>query len=146
LLDRGANPSFEGYGLAPALHWAAFSGHHDVVELLLSRGADPEQTERRYGCKYRMFAVRAPIDDPWLAAFRRAITGDPSLVHERDATWGPPLHAAAARGLPEHAQLLLESGADAHALDYAGRTVLECVALTENREGAEKIRALLQSG
>jgi ankyrin repeat protein len=146
LLDHGANPSFAGYAVAPALHWAAFSGHHDVVELLLARGADAEQIDGRFRCKYRQFAVRGPIEDPWLAALKRALAGDPSLVHERDATWGPPLHAAAARGLVEHVRLLLESGADVRALDHAGRTVLECVALAENREGAEKIRALLQSG
>jgi ankyrin repeat protein len=63
-----------------------------------------------------------------------------------DDTWGPPLHAAAARGLVEHVQVLLKAGADARALDHAGRTALECVAMTENREAAEKIRALLQSG
>ncbi len=54
--------------------------------------------------------------------------------------------AAAARGLFEHVQVLLETGADAGALDHAGRTVLECLALTENGEGADKIRLLLQSG
>jgi len=35
-------------GLTP-LHYAAWKGHHKVVELLLEHGADPNMQENKYG-------------------------------------------------------------------------------------------------
>jgi len=145
LLDRGADPTFEGFARAPALHWAAFSGNHALVLLLLERGADPEQRDGTYSCTYRQFGVRNPIEWRWLGALERALAGDPSLANECDANWGPPLHAAAAMGLDEHVHALLVAGADPRLLDHAGRTVLDCARSATKPEAAARVLAMLES-
>jgi ankyrin repeat protein len=145
LLDRGADPAFEGFIRAPALHWAAFSGNHSLVLLLLERGANPEQRDGTYQASYRQFGVRNPIEWGWLAALQRALAGDPSLVNERDSNWGPALHAAAAKGLDGHVHALLAAGADPRALDHAGRSALECARSAEHAGAAARVVAMLQS-
>jgi ankyrin repeat protein len=145
LLERGADPSFEGFARAPALHWAQFSGNQLLVSLLLARGADPEQRDGTYACSYRQFGVRNPIEWGWLAALERALSGDPSLVNEQDASWGPPLHVAAAKGLAEHVHALLNAGADPRALDHAGRSTLECARAAPEAAASARIAAMLES-
>jgi ankyrin repeat protein len=145
LLDRGADPAFEGFARAPSLHWAAFSGNHALVLLLLERGADPTQRDGTYSCTFRQFGVRNPIEWHWLSALERALTGDPSLANEYDAVWGPPLHAAASKGLDEFVHVLLDAGADPRALDHAGHTALECARSATNPEARARIVAMLES-
>lgn len=125
LLARGGDPGFEGFNRSPALHWAAFSGNRAVVELLLANGADPEQRDGTYGCRYRQFAARNAIEWAWLGALERTLGGDATLANEQDASWGPPLHEAAERGLDEHVETLLLHGADPNALDASGQNALE---------------------
>ncbi len=144
LLDRGADPAFEGFALAPALHWAAFSGNHALILLLLERGADPEQRDGTYSCTYRQFGVRNPIEWEWLGALERALSGDRSLANEHDAVWGPPLHVAATKGLDEHVHALLAAGADPRLLDHAGHTALDC-ARNASSPAAARIIAMLES-
>lgn len=50
-----------------------------------------------------------------LAALRRLLKGEPSLVHARDKDGSTPLHWAAWRGQVEAARVLLESGAEVNA-------------------------------
>ena len=145
LLDRGADPSFEGYVGAPALHWAAFSGNRQLVQLLLDRGADPAQRDLRLNATYRQFAVRVPIEWAWLSALERALAGDASLANERDDAWGPALHVAAAQGLDEHVHALLAAGADVRALDHAGRTAAEAASEAENSAAQSRILAMLKA-
>jgi ankyrin repeat protein len=146
LLDHGADPSSnDGYVHASALHWAAFAGNRALVDLLLERGANPKRVDAQYKCEYREFAVRNPIEWSFLRALKNAIAGDPSLVNERSPTWGPPLHAAAAKGLVDHVAFLLDAGADAQAVDFAGRTVLECAELAEDRDAAERLTHILRN-
>jgi len=53
------------------------------------------------------------------------------------------LHAAAEKGLLEHVKVLLEAGADARAVDYAGRSVRACAELGKDAKVAAEIRTLL---
>ena len=145
LLDRGASPAFEGFARAPALHWAACSGNPALVLLLLERGADPEQRDGTYSCTYRQFAVRNPIEWGWLSALQRALSGDRSLANEHDASWGPPLHAAAAKGLDGHVHALLAAGADPRALDHTGQSALDCARSAAKPAASERIVAMLES-
>ncbi len=144
LLERGADPHFEGFNRTPALHWAAFSGNPALVQLLLEHGADSAQRDGTYQCGYRLFAVRNPIEWAWLAALERALSGDPTLANEHDASWGPPLHAAAEKGLDEHVQALLERGADPQARDAAGQSALDRAQHAENPKARARVVAVLE--
>ncbi len=144
LLERGADPSFEAYDAAPALHWAAFSGDRALVELLLAHGANPKQLDGHLHADYRVFAIRKPIEWAWLAPLRRVLAADPTLVHERREQWGPPLHAAAEKGLVEHARQLLAQGAEVRVRDHAGRSFEECVARVEDSEARAQLLALIE--
>ena len=62
-----ADPAFEGYARPPALHWAAFSGNHALVQLLLERGADPQRVDPPFRSA---FLGRAPRRFPYPRAAR----------------------------------------------------------------------------
>ncbi len=145
LLERGADPSFEGFNRTPALHWAAFSGNSAVVALLLAHGADPEQRDGTYHCRYRQFAVRNAVEWSWLSALQRALAGDATLANEHDASWGPPLHVAAERGLDDHVEALLVSGANPNALDASGQSALERAQRAENASARARVVSLLEA-
>jgi ankyrin repeat protein len=89
--------------------------------------------------------VRTPLLWQQPVALARVIRADPLLVHEQSEHFGPPLHAAAELGLDEHVKLLLEAGADPKALDYAGRTALDCARLAEDVEASARVMALLEA-
>lgn len=62
--------------------------------------------------------------DPGLLGYvREKLIADPSLPHERYAT-RTMLHMAAASGVPDMVELLLQLGADPHARDGSGHTPL----------------------
>ena len=110
---RQNNPNstghFETYEAKDVLPDMSFLEMLDVVnEGIIERGADPTQRDGTYSCTYRQFGVRNPIEWQWLGALQRAVTGDPSLSNEHDASWGPPLHAAASKGLDEFVHLRVE--------------------------------------
>lgn len=144
LLDHGADLSFEAYAAAPALHWAAFSGHRALVTLLITRGANPQQLDGQHHADYREFSIRIPIEWSWLTALHRVLTTDPTLANEHRPTWSPPLHAAAEKGLIDHVRTLIEHGADITARDFANRTFAECAALAEDVDVRGKLVALAE--
>jgi ankyrin repeat protein len=145
LLDRGADPNFLGFNGAPVLHWAAFSGNQALVRLLLERGADPQRLDGSYRATYRVFGVRNAIEWSLHHALSRILAGDPSLARERDASWGPPLHAAAEKGLDDHVQTLLEYGADPLETDATGRTALERARAAVDASARARVVAMLEA-
>ena len=58
--------------------------------------------------------IFAPTFHGDVAAVKRILDGDPSLVAVRDAKNLTPLHVAASRGQSDVAQLLIDRGADVH--------------------------------
>jgi ankyrin repeat protein len=161
LLDAGAEVDALGEGanngLCTPMTMAAWGGHAPMIELLLSRGADPngapEQVARRHrpidtaarhghtaavetlieaGAEYSlehllMVGARARVE--------RILAADPGAA-ARLLDGGTPLHLALTSS-PGAAllELLLEHGADVAAQDAVGRTALH-VAIENQLPGA----------
>ncbi len=145
LLDRGADPNFVGFNRAPVLHWAAYSGNQALLRLLLERGADPHAVDGAYRATYRVFAVRIAIEWSVHKVLLRVLSGDPALSRERDVAWGPPLHAAAAQGLDDHVQTLLEYGADPLEVDASGRSALDCARAAADAAARARVLSMLEA-
>jgi cytohesin len=154
LLDAGADPAaMNGCGGSAAdwygenapvwcgetpLHAAVYGRYADVVELFLSRGADPNT---RNADRETPLHVAALVGDAAIAALLIGRGADPNA---RDNSGRTPLHHAARRRRGAKAvRLLVESGAEVDARDYAGKTPLHVAAENLN-VGA--IKELLRAG
>ncbi|XP_036401237.1 ankyrin repeat domain-containing protein 50-like [Megalops cyprinoides] len=146
LLDSGASVNqadpADGRTL---LAGAAQTGAGDVVELLLSRGADPGigdhqgQTPLTLAARQgHVRALRALLD--W--AGRRGAEGA-ALVDRADSEGWTPLRSAAWGGHGEAVRLLLAAGAEVDGCDGEGRTALRAAAWGGHEE---ILRTLLEHG
>jgi len=119
LLDHGADPNIRGGTSelhATPLIFAASSGSVEVVELLLSRGADIEAIDS-HGA--------TAIDDAAGADKLKMVAllaGAGADVNARRPDGDTPLHFAAYRGHTDVVRLLLALGADPSAKNNAGQT------------------------
>lgn len=109
-----------------------------IVELLLTRGADPQA--RANGTSALTWAARA--DD--LAVVERLIAAGCPLDAEPEHTG--PLHAAVARGNLELVERLLEHGADVEAVDRGPFGTLGPLHLAAIYDHPDIVRALLERG
>jgi ankyrin repeat protein len=150
LLERDAALSRAEYWYTPAIHFAVREGHADAVRLLLDAGADPEwnglhdvslivmardrghervatllEQERDRRGRVLATPTRHPIheaigrDDA--AEVRRLLDAAPDAVDIGDEIGASPLHRAVGRGACELVTLLLERGADVHAVLSSAR-------------------------
>ena len=101
---------------AVGLHSAAERGQLEVVEALLSAGADPEYQPRTW----LAFTAGTPLYEAAARGHRSVVTAllsagaDPRTGAKR---WDTPLHGAARGGHAEVIRLLLAAGADLYAQD-----------------------------
>jgi ankyrin repeat protein len=145
LLDRNPRLARAEYWYSPAIHFAARQGHIDAARILLEAGADPESNglndrsliemarERGHAQIARMLelaresrgravAQRAdhPIHDAAACGnvdgVRTLLDADVRLVDLADALGGTPLHRAVLGGSPDVVTLLLDRGANIHAV------------------------------
>ncbi|KAM0843914.1 hypothetical protein ACQ4PT_057402 [Festuca glaucescens] len=133
LLDHGADLHQKRQGNVTLLHSAAIRGHSEIVEFLLSRGADVN-------------AISVTGTPLCVASFKgHASTVKILLQHNADgganvssASPGDnPLVKAAEKGLTEAIKCLLEAGANANVLDMYGRLPIELAAEYGTREDVE---------
>jgi ankyrin repeat protein len=129
LLDSGCDPNVvnPGIGNTP-LYNACFSNRPDVVGLLVSKGANPNQriTYRspvdgrvEDGLVVLMLAQSAEVMTALLAA-----GADPNVT---DSVGNTPLMRCALIAPPEAIELLLRAGADAAAQNADGRSAADLV-------------------
>jgi ankyrin repeat protein len=115
LLDGDADPDAEFNGADPVTA-ARDRGHEAVARLL-------EDARIRRG-RARPAAADHPIHDAaaagGIARVRALLDAEPGLVHLSDRSGSTPLHRAVAASAREAASLLLDRGADIHALHGAG--------------------------
>ena len=120
-----------------ALHSAAHWGHEEVVQLLLSSGADATLRNDDGQTALHCAAYRGHEEMVQLLLSSGA---DVSLVDKDGQT---ALHRAALHDHKEVVQLLLSSGADATLRNDDGQTALHCAAY---RGHEEMVQLLLSSG
>ena len=186
LLERDVGLSRAEYWYTPAIHFAVREGQVEAVQLLLDAGADPEWNGLHDGSLIVMARDRGHAEiarlleeardrrgrvmpgsdsDPIHAAItrndtkqvRRLLDADPGLVDVGDAKGASPLHRAVGRGVHELAALLLDRGANVHAVLSSARglgggfwTDLQAIdlAIWDGRRPGDRriIRLLLEHG
>ena len=117
-----------------ALVWAVRCARADVVEMLLSRGADPFQVNSSGQTALHMAAMHDHTSIPMLL-------GLGINVNLRD-NWGQTAMHLAARRCHVHPSLyispLLDAGADINAQEGKGRTALHAACIEEDNTAAVK--------
>ena len=150
LLERDPRLSRAEYWYTPAIHFAVREGHAEAVQLLLDAGADPEwnglhdgsliamardrghaqiarlleETRDHHG---RVLAgsdnqpIHAAITRDDTKEVRRLLDADPGLVDIGNEIGASPLHHAVGRGAYKLTALLLDRGANVHAVLSSAR-------------------------
>ena len=137
LLDAGSQVNFRS-GPRSALSHASFAGRHNVVKLLLKRGANPNLHPRTMALNWACAGGNLEIAKTLLAA--------DAEINGKDKDGDTPLMQSCLDGNLELVKWLIDSGADVHVRNNADATALvrTCQAVSvEAREAAPKILELL---
>lgn len=126
LLDQGADVNGrDNQGVTP-LHYAAQQGHNEIVELLISRGADVNLGTLKGGhAPIHLACSQGQLEAVQLLTKHGA---DVTKVNQNGDT---PLHVAAVDNQPAIATFLLDQKASINAINRAGLTPMK-VALARN--------------
>ncbi|MBI5817915.1 MAG: ankyrin repeat domain-containing protein [Verrucomicrobia bacterium] len=124
----------EKIGITPLIA-AVFSGHMELVRLLLSYKADINAKGDRGGTPLAMAIMQKNLP---MAEFLIACNAN---VNNREKSGHTPLHWAAGGGSLPLIQLLLANKADVNARCDRGSTPLMCAAQFDKKEAVEKLLA-----
>jgi ankyrin repeat protein len=133
LIKKGANVNSEAWDDAPSLY-AVWNDHPDVLELLLSYGANPDEKDRKdwsllHYASYSTNMTRLLLDKG----------ADPNVKTNSLET---PLHISVVAGHKEIAELLISHGADLNTKRYGydGQTPLSLAKKKGHSEIVELLR------
>ena len=150
LVERDPRLSRAEYWYTPAIHFAVREGHMEAVQLLLDAGADPEWNGLHDGSLIAMARDRGHAqiaqllegtrdhrgrvlagsdNQPIHAAItrddtkevQRLLDADPGLVNVGNELGASPLHMAVGHGASRIVALLLDRGANVHAVVSSAR-------------------------
>jgi ankyrin repeat protein len=147
LLDAGAQVDFTPGDGQTALHGAVESGEIDLVEFLISRGANPKQPAM-HGTLLHEAALSDGADAPQIARRLVELRLDPNARGPAGAT---ALLIAVREGNVETAQVLLDVGANPNLADDSNETALLLATQTallgeEDERWWPLVHALLRKG
>lgn len=128
VLANGANPNEQNHQGMSAMHWAAWSGTGESMRHLLEAGGNAHQQDR-HGRTPLFFAAHNIEGNGALTV----LIGHGVNVNAQDRRGLTPLFEAVTLGATdvtsgENVQLLLNAGADVHAVSSDGRAVLNYAA------------------
>ncbi|HET8549956.1 MAG TPA: ankyrin repeat domain-containing protein, partial [Bryobacteraceae bacterium] len=116
LLDAGADPEWNGYHDGNLIEMARDRGHESIAQLL-------EQARERRGRvalgKDHPIHQAAQADD--VQRVRELLDADPSILDRGDRIGGTPLHRAVIGSARNIIELLLDRGANIHAIHSTSR-------------------------
>jgi ankyrin repeat protein len=118
LLEAGADPGLVGMSGDNLITLARDRGHEEVARLLESTLAERNRASSPPGSADH--AIHEAVAAGDINRVRSLLDGDPQLVHNVNRAGGTPLHAAVAASAREVITLLLDRGADIHAIHGAG--------------------------
>jgi ankyrin repeat protein len=118
LLDAGADSEWNGHYGSSLIDLARERGHDGVAVLLEEARARRGRTPPSETREDHPIHVAAQAGN--IRRVRELLNADPSLVHRGDRSGGTPLHRAVAGSSRQVIELLLDRGADIHAIHGAG--------------------------
>jgi ankyrin repeat protein len=125
LYENGANVGIQGRFGRTLLYSATAQKHREIVEWLLSHGADPNQ--RCGGEDYPQTPLHFAASRG-LVEFSQILLQHKADQNAQDSRGRTPLHLASGRGRINVARLLLERGVDVNAQDNKRSTALHLAA------------------
>jgi hypothetical protein len=123
------------------LHWAAYSGDVEVIEILLKAGADPNLPSDPFN--YTPLHISAMHNKPQAIFTLHKHGGNAAMMTSAQDRQSHPIHMAARSGHVEAIDALLECGVDIDSTVSSGRTAL-LIAAANGRSAA--VERLIQRG
>jgi ankyrin repeat protein len=119
LLDAGADPGGVGLSGEDLVTTARDRGHEEIARLL-EAAAERRRRTAPDGLAASDHAIHAAAAADDVEAVRGLLDAEPDLVHRGDRKGGTPLHRAVDARARRTIELLLDRGADVHALHGRG--------------------------